>query len=438
MKNSFSRWARTRLRMTPGLSAILFLCLVAAVSCKKEGDVVPDFTTVNLGAHDTVITIASNTENPEPLATGMTSLSLCGILNDATFGLSEAEFYSQLKMSKATAEFGSGATVDSVILQLQYDDYYGFVGSDLTFQIHELDSALNLDSVTSYMSDEQFPYKQDLLAEETISTWQLDSNWTDSLRVVKIDMSTPNGLAFAQGILDIGQLNGQEEFLQLVHGLRISVDGSNIPNVDDGTIMYFNSGGDHTWMTIYYTDGQGEPAEYEFQMGTDAMRYTYFEHDHAPISGDIDNPLSPDNHVQAMVGVNTNITIKDLEQLRADLGSIAINKAILEIPYQEPSREQYRQPTRLFIITENESGDPVFPIEFVTEGEEYLGGTINTVSNFYSFNLTRTMHEIIIDGDEKRLTLLSSGSAVSADRVVLNSGNSPANELKLRLTYTKY
>ncbi|HAW52442.1 MAG TPA: hypothetical protein DCX54_08980, partial [Flavobacteriales bacterium] len=78
------------------LSAIFFL--IVLISCKDEGALVPEFNSALLNLNDTAISVTSVTIIADSIRTDRVSRSLCGKLNDRSFGLTSSEFYTQIYM----------------------------------------------------------------------------------------------------------------------------------------------------------------------------------------------------------------------------------------------------------------------------------------------------------------------------------------------------
>ena len=139
-----------------------------------------------------------------------------------------------------------------------------------------------------------------------------------------------------------------------------------------------------------------------------------------------------------MSGPRTRITFPGVSGLSSKLGKIAVNKAELVIPYEDPEGENYLPPDRNLIIVKNSSNAWVLPEDYVSRGSAYFGGELDPVGKAYSFNLASTMDDIINKGNfERELYLTVSGSAVTANRLKLNSGIHGSRKMYMRLSYTK-
>ena len=129
---------------------VLILIFIGFVSCKK----VPQHVGNSLQPSGSYIKVAftgdngiiSEVDRVKSLSTKSASLSLLGSLNDPHFGRSDLSFYTQIGLTNNSLQWGDGAEVDSIILQMVYSGYYGDTLSPLTLRVSEVLEEMNSDS----------------------------------------------------------------------------------------------------------------------------------------------------------------------------------------------------------------------------------------------------------------------------------------------------
>lgn len=414
------------------LSAIFFLGVL--FSCKDDGALVPEFNASSLGVLDTIITVTSSTVYGDSIRTDRVSRSLFGKLNDGTFGLSSSEFYTQFLMPSSSLNTDplTPEDIDSVVLILAYDGAYGF-SSTQDIIVYEL--ADTLGSNTEYYSDDSIAIKPVILGTGKIS---LDPSILSDTGVVRIRLSDELGKNIVNPDSGGGEFSTQAEWLNFFKGVKVSA-GSIDPIQGDGAIVYFNLLDSRTKLNVYFTS-PGDSSQFSFIVAPEAQRFAHFDHDHSStlLEADIDNTTSESNYLASLGASRIRLSFDDLEQLSADLGIIAINRAELIFPFEDPVITQYTAPDKTVVIMRGDEGNWILPTDWTKNGSDYFGGELDLVSNQYKFNLASTFHEMINLGDyERELFLSVSGNSVVGNRVIMNSGGNTKRKMYVHLTYTK-
>jgi hypothetical protein len=136
-----------------------------------------------------------------------------------------------------------------------------------------------------------------------------------------------------------------------------------------------------------------------------------------------------------MAGLKIKISFPFLKHF-LDSGSILVNKAEIKIS-AKPSTVPYSLPPTMLLVSKNQSGSIIFPIDYY-EASGYYGGGLNSTSDGYSFNVARHIQQYL-NGTvtSSDFYLIISGSGVSANRGLIYGGSNSQNKLKLSLFYTK-
>jgi hypothetical protein len=430
------------------LSVIFF---TAFFSCKKDGELYPKFNAENLLVSFTdTFSIKTKVVRHDSIDTYNVESNLIGIYNDSIFGLSSASFYSEITLSGANVNFGTNAVIDSVVLSLKYKspvDFYGELSSPMNINVYQLTEEI---SGTEYNSTQDLnfnpspigTYNDSIYIDKTVELiYDNDtSNYDPHLRIRLND-------AVGQSLLDAGD-DGQvivnnSALKTIFKGLYITpsttVTNSTLQK-GKGAIVYFDVNSSLSTVTLFYHNDT-ETTSYSFIMNTESKKYNRFDHNYAgtDVEKHLNNTSSLDpttTYVQAMGGVRTKIEIPNIKQLAA-IENVIINKAEIVIPLKDNSDATLQAIQTLALTGINASGDPVFLIDNF-EGTDYFGGTIDPVNKTYTFNIARHLQQLINSSEKDYgLYLMSTGSAVSANRSVLNSAKHPTNKIKLNITYSK-
>ncbi|MES2395113.1 MAG: hypothetical protein V4549_03885, partial [Bacteroidota bacterium] len=122
-------------------------------------------------------------------------------------------------------------------------------------------------------------------------------------------------------------------------------------------------------------------------------------------------------------------------------GAIAINKAELVIKVDVTSTymlDTFAAPTKLVLFGINDDGTN-YVLPDANEGDNYFGGTYNSTTHEYRFNIARYIQQVLTGKIKNNgLHLLAGSGAINANRVVIGGGGSSSlYRMKLNIGYTK-
>ena len=378
-------------------------------------------------------TIVSYTRADDSIRTDETSANLVGNYTDPDFGLAEASFYSHLRLGQVAPDFGTAPVLDSVVLSMVYAGWYGDTSQALTLRVFEVTDDFYRDS--SYYSNTTFSTTTELGAA-TINPRPTTSvvSGGDTLDP-QVQIHLDNTFFFDK-IITASQtgsdLDDNESFLTHFKGISVAADAG------ASAILYFNLTLSASSVKLYYHNST-DTNVYELVINTDNARINRFDQDFssATINLDMQDTTNGENTVyaQAMGGLLPIIKFPDIENLR-DSG-FSINKAELELNIADGSTMDYEEPSRLILVELAEDGSKEFIIDQLDNSSRF-GGEVS--GSQYTFNITRHIHNIV-NGTQNKwpLALVPSGSAVIANRVILNGGTAlpGASPMKLTIYYTK-
>lgn len=422
------------------------LFLIVLISCKKNGELYPEFNNENLSIHFTdTLNIATTLVKDDSIPTLGVSANLLGIYNDSVFGSASASFYTEITLSGANVNFGTNPIIDSVVLSLKYGSttsFYGNISTQQTVDVYRLTEKL---TKSEYYSNESLTYNSTPLGSLTFYP-----NPVDTVQVIQNGVTTTQSAhlrirlsdTFGQEILDSSTITNNTTLLDIVNGLYIT-PSTTVNNTTlaqgEGSILYFDMNSSLSTLTIFYrNDGIGAEKSYSFLINSESNKFNHFEHNYTNTEiGKQLNGLSHDStltYVQAMGGVKTKLVIPNLKNLGKD-GKIIINKAELIFNVSD---------TSLAVIPELEltgitaEGQAIRLIDFF-EGETYFGGKYDKTTQTYTFNIARHLQDLVnSDKIDYGMYLIATSSAITANRSVINSFKHPSNKIKLNITYSKF
>lgn len=422
-------------------------------SCKKDGELYPEFNNENLSIHFTdTLNIITNLVKDDSIPTSNVGSYLLGIYNDSIFGPASASFYSEITLNGANVNFGNNAIFDSVVLSMKYGSttsFYGNIATSMSIDVYRLSENLTRDlTELAYYSNESLTYNSTPLGSLTFTP-----NLADSVQVIQDGDTTAKSAhirirlsdTFGQELLNAGNnsniIENNAALLDIVNGLYItpSTTVSNTTlTTNEGAIIYFDMNSSLSTLTVFYRDDANTEKSYSFLINSESKKFNHFEHNYTNTEIDKQlNGLSHDStltYVQAMGGVKTKLLIPSLKNLSAD-GKIIINKAELIFNVSDASLTPIRELALLGITAQ---GGSIFLIDNF-EGETYFGGVYNTTAKTYTFNIARHLQDLINNNNtDYGMYLVATGSSVSANRSVINSFKHTSNKIKLNITYSKF
>ncbi|MFO8053612.1 MAG: DUF4270 domain-containing protein [Bacteroidales bacterium] len=422
---------------------ILLSILFLHPGCEEPEDIGKDLLPPqdNLGVNFTdTTTIHAFTQKEEPFKTGMRQRVLAGSYQDKVFGQTNASFYTQLRMPTTNLDFGSNPAVDSVVLSLAYDGFYGDTTQAMTFEVYELDD--NLHSDTSYYSNDEAAVLTPPLGSKTINNISPTTPVIAGGDTMPAMLRIPVTNSLAQRFFNAGSsvFVNNESFLDYFKGIHVKVQ----ENKNDGSILYFDPFSVHSALTIYYRS-DNDTVSTHFHLGEHSAKFNRYEHDYTDpvakpalrkqvIQEDTTPPIER-LFLQSMAGVNVKIQFPHIEQWEKK--NIALNKATLVVSPDpgDLTSDKYKKPERLGLVKINNNGEFELLTDF-TVSPEIFDGNFNSNRNEYRFTITRHMQELLNGAPDNGLIMVNDKRALNAYRLMLMGPQAQNSALKLELIYT--
>lgn len=435
----------------PLLAAVFFTALSLFSSCKKEdGDlglqVQPQEDQLNGEVVDTFTlqsyTILSDTLRSDELANNMV-----GSINDPLFGKLKAGFYTQVRLeANAPAFVPANIIVDSIVLSLAYQSYYGQLSAQ-NFHVYEVLDTLYPDSAY-YNSSTPAIDPTDLVASGySTHTPDVVSYYHDAITgdssAPQLRLRLDNSLA--QRFINEGgspNLADNNAFTNWFKGLYVTVDNP-LQSSGQGGILYMDMLDPATKMTMYYRDiNTGDTVRFTFLINDRSARFTRTEHDRTGTL--VEQQLNDSTlgnsyfYLQGAAGLQAELHIPYLKELVKD-GPVIVNLAELILPVQYFEMDPYTPAPQIILYGIDDEGKS-FTVLDITMGDLIFGGFYDAANKSYRFSIGRHIQQILkgdIENNGLRLAVVA--SSISANRTIL-SGASSDNRSKpsLKIIYTKY
>ena len=398
-------------------------------------------------------TLRAYTFEDTTIRTSGLTRQLLGSYLDQQFGSVKTGIVTQIRLSAngiGAGQDNSGLVADSLVLALAFDgaNYaYGNLNAQV-FQVFELSESLSVDS--AYRTDDiPTTLTTDLVAEPgraiTPEPFTKPYIGGDSL-VPQLRIRLDRSLAERfLGAFGTSSMTDNSAFLEFFKGLYVTVDnGSQLP-FQQG-ILYFNLLSSATKVTLYYRNTLVDPLaplSLDLLINSNSVHYTVVEHDRAQATdlglslalADTTAPAAT-VYVQSLGGTRTAIRFPDLMEHAGTNRVLA--KAELVGPVLGPAYPYYPPPVQLFLFRKDSLGKDVFLPDQLA-GIGVIGGTYRSAEQDYRFNITRYVQGVLNGSiPNNGIEVLSGGSGVSANRVLMAGPDRAENPMRLRLTFTTY
>ena len=385
----------------------------------------------------------------DSIGTKNVSYALLGSTLDPVFGLTQAGFYTQFHLSTAGHNFGESPVLDSIILQLCINNYYGDTTVMQTAHAYELTDSLS--SSQTYCNFSEVAHNTTDLANSyqfyphPLTSTNIVGTDTINHAIIRIPLSQELGNYLIN--LDSTYYTESEIFKEHFKGLYVTCDAVSQNGAITSITLTNNS---FTTLQLYYHNAAtpDKPKRYDFYVTSSDVYFNHFDHDYTQGSPEFrqqvlegDTVLGNNTlYTQTMGGVRTKIIFPNLEHWADTLENchIVINEAKLIIPSDASIDDSsfLKSPSSLVLVGFNEDGSTyVLPDNF--EGSSYFGGTYSTATRSTFFRISEYTQSIIMkEKPNKGISLGINGASYNATRWIMNGPGKEENKLRLEVTYS--
>jgi hypothetical protein len=422
------------------LSATFLLTLFVGTSCKKKENSLglnglDQNEMLNSAGIDT-FSLITFTIADDSVFTKDPPNALLGIYNDPKFGVMNASFYTQLRLSGVNPNFGDVSTivVDSLVLGLEYTGSYGDF-SPLTLEVFELTEKISRDSMyyafstLSYGSQNLIepgfevitpkPFGKTIIGVDTVDA-QMRIHLRKTLAETFINEAA-TGSAFASN----------DAFLDYFKGVMVRTTNPN-PSSGMGGVYYFNLNDPLSKMTIYYTQDEAQK-KYDFVINSNCVDFNHVNIDNGgkPVATVISDTISGQKEFYAQAFKSR--AVVQIPGISNIPKKSIIHKAELYLPVQYQTGTKYAPGFDISVATRPKDD----PNALLSIG---VLGTYSDFGKYYKVDL-RNYLQTVVSGLAPNNELIFSPRffITSADRIIFNGPNT-TNKVKPKLviTYTEY
>ncbi len=421
------------------LSALFFLVVFSA--CKKKGNLVPQFDNPPIGLNFTdTVSVKLQTLTEDSVLSSIAAYNLLGKYNDPVFGVAQAGFFTQFRLTGNSVDFGTNVVLDSVVLALDYQSVYGSETDPINIKVYELAEDMYPDSV--YYSNHYLNVLSEIAAYTFVPAIN-DSVTVDTVKTTP-HLRIPLNASFGQKLLNAGgttDLENNDNFLQFMKGLYVAVDSTQTFASSSGAIISFDLLSAVSGLTLYYTNtDSAKQYQYTFVVNTECAKYNVFKHDYTgtEVEQAFNQPQIFDtayNYLQGGSGLQVKVNFPFIDQLKSK--NILINKVELIIPVENTKIINYPVPDNITVSKLNADGNLEF-LPDVNEGATFLGGNYDEINQEYVFNISRHFQELVNGkATDYGLLVKVSGTSIYPNRVVIGAPDNSNKKVTLRVYYTQ-
>ena len=441
----------------PASLLIGFLLILAMFSCKKDPyeigfDLLPPSDTLNVRTTDTC-TVEAFSMRQDSVRTDKTSSLVMGSIMDPIFGKTTAGFYSQVRLSSEGVDFGKNPVLDSLVLMLFYNGYYGDTLTRQNVKVYEVSEDFVYDSI--HYSNQRLATYPTLLADQDFVP-----NITDSVPVYKEKLAAHLRINLSRQTNYLGNkildaptdaLATNSAFIKFIKGIYVTAN----PVSNQGALLNFSITSGISKMVVYFHNGndpQNDSLHYDLLLNEACARFATIDHNgYLDASQDLKRQIL--NHdsaqgasnlfLQGMGGVKIKLKFPYLKNFGKGK-VISINDAILELKNMETDTTLSPPPT-LTMIRQDSIGRIGYLVDD-NEGASYFGGTYNSKTRSYFFRLTQHMQKVLQNSYKNHFDLYIMvntpvKSYITPNRIMLygTKPSDPAslsNRFQLKMTYT--
>ena len=442
---------------TPAKILAGVLIILALFSCNKDPyeigiDLLPPSDTLNVRTTDTC-TVEAFSVRQDSVRTDKHGSLILGALLDPVFGKTISSFYSQIRLSDENPDFGKNPVLDSLVLMLFYNGYYGDTLTKQNVKVYEISEDLFYDSV--HFSNQTLGTYPTLLADQDFVPDISDSVTAGATKFAPHLRINLNKLTNYLGnkILNApaSALLTNAAFVRFIKGLYVTAS----PVSNKGAMLNFSITGNTSKLVVYFHDGNvpnNDSLQFNMLLNDNCARFLHVDHNgYLDASQDLKQQIL--NHdsakgaeklfLQGMGGVKIKLKFPNMKNF-GNGKVVAINDAILELRNFETDTT-YSPPPTLTMIRQDSAGRIGYLID-EGEGTAYFGGTYNETTKSYFFRLTQHMQNILQNVYKSSFDLYIMvnspiKSFVTPNRIILNGtkplvpGDNPGR-FQLKVTYT--
>lgn len=399
--------------------------------------------------------VAYNVNNNDVVRSDSYSLkkATLGVFNEIQFGVQKSAYVTQVRLSKYAPDFGTNPVVDSVVLEIkpEYDatakttsvtnitykgqaakqtltaystKKYGNPASAMTINVNEITT--DLGSTGTEILSNRSVTGGTLLGTKSFTgnTIAVSINKTSdntALLTKEAGLRIPLNASYFQTKIanksGATELSNESNFINYFKGLKISVQEN------DGYLVNFAP--DQVTMTMYYTYGDASDRKegtYSFNLTSPNVHFSQISYNRTTIFNNVMAGIDRTNgdpllYMQGMGGPGAGIKIPEnaieaLKTLRRDRRAAIVSAKIRLYTDTSVWNNSYTKPDNFLVKKEGET-DFITDLKTILYNNNFKLVTAyatNANPSYYDVNITKTVKDIVEQGQEAKDIILNIGS----------------------------
>ncbi len=414
------------------------------ISCEENPstigtEILPGRDFVSIRSTDT-ISAFSYTMYDAKARSDNSTYSYFGSIYDPYFGITSAEFVSQIRLGSKWD--GKPFTVDSIKLFLQFENVQGNVESDQVLTISEIARQLYIDS--AYYSNSPV-----LLTGYDVASIELPVLKADTINNIELKLPSEFGNYLLRDTAKLFHSNARSDFRSFFKGLYFRITSSTAPLLMKLKLApHLSTSYSVNFFTLYYHNELDVKMEYYFILDAvnNNARFNRFFHNFE--AGEPDKKINHINdgvkdtlsYLQSLSGVYTKVVLPGLEKIKNDpaFSKIAVNKARLTIPVSLDGDILKPSTVASQILLTYKLSDTSYYVPDYSISQSFFDGVLDTINKVYNFNVASFVQKYLEDSGNKikpELEMLL--PSTSTHNAVLKANDS-SKPVKFEFTYTKF
>lgn len=364
---------------------------------------------------------------------------LFGSYNDPIFGKVKSDIYTNILLDNpGVINFTANPIVDSVVLSLQYNGYYG-TPQDINVEVYQLTDLMDINDTLYQFSS--FNHDNTNLVESghglinanPVNKTVVGTDTLDPQMRIRLDVSLGNYLiaGASQGVYDT-----QDAFKNYFKGLYIKTTDVNLPK-GKGAMYYFSMTAKNSGLTIYYRDADNVAKSFQYIINNKGVYFNHVDIDRTGTKVQqllSDSTLGQREFYAQAYGIRSVVEIPGLKELPK--GAI-IHSAQLVLPFTSYYLDKF-YPSATVTIGYYDKNNYKKPV-VIKRGNLYNQALKAYVIDLNDFSNKIIVAQEIIDQniDTRKFYIIPDNYANSAERIIFNGKNTLyKGKPKLTVIYT--
>lgn len=367
------------------------------------------------------------------------SYTMLGIYNDPVFGKLNSSIYTNILLENPGAtNFTNSQTIDSVVLSLQFNGYYGDP-ENIQVEVYELADLMNVGD-TMYQFSTVNHLSENLVDPAFTSVLPAPTQksivGTDTLSAqLRIRLKSAFGQHLIDGVAQ-GKYATQDLFKDFCKGLYIKVTDYN-PASGKGAVYYFNMKAVNSGLTIYYKDEDAIAKSFRYLINDKGVYFNHVDIDRTNTKVEkllADTTLGKKEFYAQAYGIRSVVEIPGLKNIPS---KAIIHSATLELPFTSYYLDKF-YPSASVTIGYYEDNNYHKP-KTIKNGNLYNQASKSFIIDLNNYSGNVLVAQNILRGliNTQKFFIIPDNYINSSERIIFNGQNTDyKSKPKLTVIYT--